>query len=323
MTAAPETSPHTPVMLAEVLAALAPADGRTYLDGTFGAGGYARAILEAADATLWAIDRDAEAVAHGKTLEAEYAGRLTVLEGRFSEMVELLAAHGVSTVDGVVLDLGVSSPQLDDAARGFSFRFDGPLDMRMEQAGPSAADVVNNMDEAALADLIRTLGEERHAKRVARAIVGARRETPITRTLQLADIVRDAVPKGAGRIDPATRTFMALRLHVNNELGELERGLAAAELLLAPGGRLVVVAFHSLEDRRVKTFLKTRSAKTGGGSRHRPAESLARAPSFELTRRRVAKPGRAEIEANPRARSARLRAAKRTTTPAWPLEDAA
>ena len=311
---------HDPVMLDEMVAALDPRDGGVYLDGTFGAGGYAQAIVEAADCTVLAIDRDADAVARGREMEQQYPGRLTVLHGRFGGMLSLLETQDVREVDGVVLDLGVSSPQLDQADRGFSFRFDAPLDMRMDRSGPTAADIVNSVEEAELATIIRRLGEERLAKRIARAIVAARAETPITRTGELADIVRRVVPKAKDGLDPATRTFMALRLHVNDELGELDRGLEGAEQLLAAGGRLVVISFHSLEDRKVKRFLQTRSAQGAGVSRHAPAPGRRRAPSFDLLQRRALKPHRTEIERNPRARSARLRAAVRTKHPAWPPE---
>lgn len=319
------TSPdnHIPVMLDEVLQALAPRDGGAYVDGTFGVGGYTRAILDAADTTVWAIDRDPEAIARGTRIAKEYDERLTMLQGRFGEMSALLHAAGVTQVDGVVFDLGVSSPQIDDAARGFSFRFDGPLDMRMEKQGPTAADVVNSMEEAELALLIARLGEERRARRVARAIVEARANGPITRTSELADIVRRVVPQGRSRIDPATRTFMALRLHVNAELDELESGLSCAEACLAPEGRLVVVSFHSLEDRRVKKFLQVRAGALPSGSRHQPPSAPRRAPSLRLVRRGVLKPSDSEASRNPRSRSARLRAAIRTSEAPWPEEAAA
>ncbi len=315
---------HAPVMLNEVLAALAPADGEVYVDGTFGGGGYSRALLDAAGCTVWAIDRDEAAVARGRALESAYSGRLKVLAGRFGEMDVLLARHNIDAVDGVVLDLGVSSFQIDDPARGFSFQGDGPLDMRMGTDGDSAADVVNTLAEEDLANIIFDFGEERFSRAIARAIVGARAEEAITTTGALADIVRRAVrrrKKGAREtIDPATRTFQALRIHVNDELGELSRGLAAAEKILRPGGRLVVVAFHSLEDRSVKSFFSVRCGSRAQPSRHLPSLSSRgtvreAAPTFHQVRRGAVKPGAAEIAANPRARSARLRFAIRTDAP--------
>ena len=315
---------HRPVMLTEVLAVLSPRDGGVYVDGTFGAGGYSRAILEAADCIVWAIDRDPDAIRRGEDLAAAYPGRLRLVHGRFGEMAALLRDSNVTLVDGIALDLGVSSPQLDEAERGFSFRADGPLDMRMGGEGPTAADTVNSLAEDALAGIIYRLGEERHSRRVARAIVAARREAPITRTLALADVVRRAVPRSRDGIDPATRTFQALRIHVNDELGELDRALVAAESLLAPGGRLAVVAFHSLEDRRVKAFLRARAGASPRTSRHLPAaQEEGRAPTFSLIRGGVLKPSKEEVASNPRSRSARLRAAERTGAPAWPEERAA
>jgi 16S rRNA (cytosine1402-N4)-methyltransferase len=307
--------PHTPVLLTEVLAALQPRDAGLYVDGTFGAGGYSRALLAAARCRVIAIDRDPAAVAEGGALMREHPGRFTVIEGRFGEMDALLAPLGISAVDGIALDLGVSSPQLDQPERGFSFRADGPLDMRMAREGTTAADLVNTLSESALANLIYIYGEERFARRVARAIVAARREAPLTRTAELARVVRAAVPASGG-IDPATRTFQALRMEVNDELGELERALLAAERLLAPGGRLAIVSFHSLEDRKVKDFLRERSEAAPKASRHRPALPAA-APSFKLLTRKPVTPGSAELERNPRARSARLRAAERTAAPVW------
>jgi 16S rRNA (cytosine1402-N4)-methyltransferase len=308
---------HSPVMLHEVVEVLRPRADGIYVDGTFGSGGYARALLDAAPCRVWGIDRDPEAVRRGDAMAREFAGRLTVLHGRFGDMAELLRARRVIEVDGVALDLGVSSMQLDEAARGFSFREDGPLDMRMEQQGPTAADVVNTLDEGALADLIFAYGEERRARRVAKAIVNARAKKPIARTGELAEIVRRAVPPSKDGIDPATRTFQALRIHVNDELGQLDAGLAAAETLLRAGGRLAAVSFHSLEDRRVKEFLRTRSGAAPRASRHLPAEREGRQPTFALLERRPIRPSAAEIAANPRARSARLRAAERTAAPAW------
>jgi len=308
---------HVPVLLAEVLEALSPRDGALYVDGTFGLGGYTRALLEAAQCKVCGIDRDPRAIAAGAALAAQHPGRLELINGRFGDMERLLTARGVTHVDGVALDIGVSSPQIDEPARGFSFRQDGPLDMRMGADGPTAADVVNTADEATLADIIERFGEERFARRIARAIVAARAQQPITRTAQLADIVRSVVRRTADGIDPATRTFQALRIYVNDEIGELQRGLAAAERLLGPGGRLAVVSFHSLEDREVKSFLKRRSGGEGGVSRHLPTQASRRMPSFALLTRRAIRPGDAENVSNPRARSARLRAAERTAAPAW------
>jgi 16S rRNA (cytosine1402-N4)-methyltransferase len=315
---------HCPVMLTEVLAVLSPRDGGVYIDGTFGAGGYSRAILEAADCIVWAIDRDPDAIRRGEDLAADYPGRLRFVHGRFGDMAALLRERNVALVDGIALDLGVSSVQLDEPRRGFSFRADGPLDMRMDAAGPSAAEAVNTLPETELADIIYQLGEERHSRRVARAIVEARKAEPITGTLALAGIVRRVVPRSRDGIDPATRTFQALRIYVNDELGELDRALVAAEALLAPGGRLAVVAFHSLEDRRVKAFLRARAGAIPRTSRHLPAtQEEGRAPTFSLIKGGVTKPSKEEMKANPRARSARLRAAERTAAPAWPQERAA
>lgn len=312
---------HVPVMLDEVVAALAPRDGEVFVDGTFGAGGYARALLAAADCRVFAIDRDPQAIARGAAMVEEFGGRLTLIEGRFSRMEHLLGAHGVEQADGVTLDIGVSSFQLDDPERGFSFQADGPLDMRMGGEGESAADIVNSRTEDELATILRQLGEERQARRVARAIVAAREESPIRRTGRLALIVERTLgrrPGPAGKIHPATRTFQALRILVNDELGELARALAAAERLLAPAGRLAVVAFHSLEDAIVKAFLVERSGRLPGGSRHRPERpAAARQPSFSLARAGAIKPSKAQTAANPRARSARLRVALRTAAPAW------
>ncbi len=311
-------APHTPVMVRELLAALGPSDGETYLDGTFGAGGHARAVLDAAECTVLGVDRDPDAVGGSRDLVHRYGGRLAVLKGRFGDMVELLHGVGVESVDGVVLDLGVSSMQIDDAGRGFSFRGGGPLDMRMECRGLSAAEAVNTLSEAELARIIRAFGEERAARRIARAIVETRARAPIATTRALADICRRVVRTSAHAIDPATRTFQALRIYVNDELGELDRGLGAAEALLRPGGRLVVISFHSLEDRKVKGFFAERSGTAPRPSRHAPDAGDGRGPpSFRLLRRGVQRPTAEEVASNPRARSARLRAAERVAAPAW------
>jgi 16S rRNA (cytosine1402-N4)-methyltransferase len=322
---APPAPPHhRPVMLSEVLEALAPRDGGIYVDGTFGAGGYSRALLEAADCQVWGIDRDPDAIAQADALARDYPGRLHPVPGRFGDMVNLLHDRGVTAADGVALDLGVSTLQILTPLRGFTFRADGPLDMRMSQWGTSAADVINTLSESELANVILSFGEERRARAIARAIVAARGSKPITRTGELADIVRRAVRAGrpsrrreAESIDPATRTFQALRIHVNEELEEVDRGLEGAESLLRPGGRLAVVSFHSLEDRRVKTFLRERSGAAPAGSRHLPTASIvAAAPTFRVLPMSGTKPSAAEVGANPRARSARLRAAERTPAPA-------
>jgi 16S rRNA (cytosine1402-N4)-methyltransferase len=296
-----------------MLDALAPRNGAHYIDGTFGGGGYSRAILDSADCRVLGIDRDPDAIARGAELVTRYAGRLTLVEGRFSQMDTLLENAGETGSDGVVLDLGVSSFQLDQAERGFSFRADGPLDMRMGRDGASAADLVNTADEDMLIDIIGTLGEERFARRVARAIIAAR---PISRTSELAQAVARALGPAAMRqpIHPATRTFQGIRLYVNDELGELETGLTAAERVLRPQGRLAVVAFHSLEDRIVKRFLAERSSAAPQGSRHAPERRDHRAQTFRLLGSRPRMPSAAEIARNPRSRSARLRVAERTSS---------
>lgn len=293
---------------------LAPREGGTYIDATFGAGGYTRLILQSPGTRVIGIDRDSTAIAGGAALVAEAGARLTLVENRFSAIADICASLGLSQVDGIVMDVGVSSMQLDSAARGFSFRFDGPLDMRMGETGPTAADVVAQAAESDLADIIYIFGEERHSRAVARAIVAARKEQPITTTRQLADIVARVVRSKPGDIHPATRTFQGLRILVNEELDELEQALSAAEQVLAPGGRLAVVSFHSLEDRIVKTFLAERS-RTGGGSRHLP-EIAQETPTFQLLNRKPVVADQSEIEANPRARSAKLRGAERTAAPA-------
>jgi 16S rRNA (cytosine1402-N4)-methyltransferase len=308
---------HVPVMLREVVAIMAPRDGAVYLDGTFGGGGYARAILEAADCVLWAMDRDPEAIARGAELAARFPGRLHLLHGEFGNMLALLSEAGVSRLDGVVLDLGVSSYQLDDPARGFSFRGNGPLDMRMGKQGATAADLVNTLPEKALADVLFELGEERSSRRIARAIVRARAEAPIETTGRLAEIIRTVLPPDRSGIHPATRSFQALRIKVNDELGEIERALEQAVSLLSPGGRLVVVSFHSLEDRIVKRFMGEATGRTPGPSRHDPRGLMARrAAQFRLVTPRALRPSQAEIAENPRARSARLRAVERVAADA-------
>ena len=305
---------HLPVMRDEVVAALAPRDGGLYVDCTFGEGGYTRAILAAADCRVIAVDRDPRAVALARARAAECDGRLTVLEGRFGDLEALLTGEGVAAVDGIAFDLGVSSAHLDEAERGFSFRFDGPLDMRMGGDGETAADLLARLPEQELARLIFEYGEERRSRRVASAIVEARAVEPILRTGQLAALVRRVVPASRDGIDPATRTFQALRMAVNDEPGELRRGLEASERLLAPSGRLAIVAFHSIEDRLVKEFLRHRTGMLPAPSRHLPAAILGAGqpePGFRLVERRPLTPSAAEIAANPRSRSARLRVAER------------
>ena len=310
---------HVPVMKEAMLSLVAPKDGGIYVDGTFGGGGYSQALLEAASCAVYGIDRDATALQAGCALSERFDGRLILLHGRFAEMASVLAPHGVHAVDGIVLDLGLSSRQLDDASRGFSFRLDGPLDMRMDQddPGPTAADLINDGTEAELAKIIAGFGEERRARTIARNIVRARAHGPITRTGQLAEIVRRAAARPQGGIDPATRTFQALRIRVNEEICELERGLQQIEQLLRPGGRAIVVSFHSLEDRPVKRFFRERSQQRQP-NRHEPqGATKSPDPTFRLLTRRARKPDGSEVSANPRARSARLRAAERTGALPW------
>ena len=314
-------SAHVPVMLAEVVEFLSPRPGACYVDATFGAGGYTRAMLDAAACRVFGIDRDPAAVGRAAAICRDVGERLQILHGSFGEMEQLLAEVGVDSADGIAFDLGMSSMQLNAAERGFSFRSEGPLDMRMDPgAGTSAADLVNTLPEEVLADIIYAYGEERAARRIARLIVRSRAQAPIQRTGQLADLVRGVVRKEAGGIDSATRTFQALRIYVNDEMGELDRGLRAAERLLAVGGRLCVVAYHSLEDRKVKAFLRVRSGSSPRPSRHAPQfpTSATAEPSFRLLHRGAVRPAAAEVAANPRARSARLRAAERTAAPPWP-----
>ena len=311
---APPAAPHIPVLLDEVMEALAPIAGGIFIDGTFGAGGYTRALLERGAAQVIAIDRDPEALSAGAALVEASGGRLILVDGVFAELDRIATAHAAGPVTGVVLDIGVSSMQLDQAGRGFSILRDGPLDMRMAQTGPSASDLVNRVGERGLADIIYHFGEDRAARRIARTIVAARTVEPITRTGRLAEIVAGCLPRQRpGQIHPATRTFQALRIAVNDELGQLVQALEAAESVLAPGGRLVIVTFHSLEDRIVKRYFQIASGQEGQGSRHGPARQRA-APRYRRPARAV-KAGEAEIALNPRARSARLRAAMRTDAP--------
>ena len=310
---------HTPVMLAQVVQALAPRDGEIYIDATFGAGGYAAAILDAAACRVVGIDRDPEACRRAEAIVDRYRGRLRVVHGRFGDLGDVADRHRLDQINGIAFDLGVSTPQLDRAERGFSFQKAGPLDMRMDTtSGVTAAYAVNHLPEQELANIIYTLGEERASRRIAAAVVRARAEAPILDTQRLAEIVRSVLPRAADRLDPATRTFQALRIWVNDELGELDRGLVAAERLLVPGGRLVVVAFHSLEDRKVKNFLKLRSGAPARASRHLPEiVTTAAQPSFRLITKRAVRPSAREIARNPRSRSARMRAAERTAAPVW------
>jgi 16S rRNA (cytosine1402-N4)-methyltransferase len=305
---------HIPVLGRQAIDFLNVRDGGVYIDGTFGAGGYSRAILAAADCKVIAIDRDPRALALGADLVAASRGRLALVEARFSNLARLARAAGHEAVEGVVFDLGVSSMQLDEPVRGFSFRSEGPLDMRMSSSGPSAADVVAAASERALANIIFILGEERRSRAIARAIVKARARSPITSTTALAEIVASVVRARPGEIHPATRTFQALRIFINDEMAELANALMAAEQILKAGGRLVVVSFHSLEDRIVKSFLAARG-ETRAGSRHMPALKRA-AASFRVLTRRPVTPDEGEVARNPRARSAKLRAAERTEAPA-------
>jgi 16S rRNA (cytosine1402-N4)-methyltransferase len=312
-------------MLDEVVAALKPGDGETFIDGTFGAGGYTSAILESANTRVIAIDRDRHALVAGAALIEKYAPRLKLIEGAFGNLDQIAADAGTATVDGIVLDVGVSSMQLDEAERGFSFMADGPLDMRMSQSGPSAADVLRDASEEEIADILFQLGEERRSRAIARAICRVRGDTSIATTRQLADLVQRTLGRGKGEDrHPATRTFQALRIYVNDELGQLVDALAAAERCLKPDGRLLVVTFHSLEDRIVKRYLADASGRAPTRSRHLPPTAdAAAAPRFRIVNQRPLIPSSQEIAANPRARSARLRAAERTTAPAAPPSDEA
>lgn len=311
---------HFPVMLNEVVAALSPKDGEVYVDGTFGAGGYSKAFLEAADCTVIAIDRDPSAIVAAEALQKDFGERFIFVQGCFGDALELVNAAGFERVDGFVLDIGVSSMQIDQPERGFSFRHDGPLDMRMDANGErTAADIVNKTTEEELANIIYRYGEERLSRRIAKRIVREREENKIETTNQLAEIIRTVVPRSPkDKIDPATRTFQALRIAVNDELGELERGLVAAENLLKGAGRLVVVSFHSLEDGLIKTFLYERSGRTSNTSRHLPvSDGVVQTPTFILPKRKAVEPSDAEIQQNSRSRSAKLRMAVRNNNKAW------
>jgi 16S rRNA (cytosine1402-N4)-methyltransferase len=313
---------HKPVMLAEVLTALAPRDGGIYVDGTFGAGGYTRGLLTAAQCKVLAIDRDPNAISGGAALLADFPDRLTLVEGRFSDMEELAHRFGITMIDGATLDVGVSSMQLDEGSRGFSFAKDGPLDMRMAQQGLSAADVVNRAEADELTRIIGILGEERKARAIAQAIVRVRTSEPIVTTQALVSAIEKATGKQRpqDRIHPATRTFQALRIYVNQELEELALALSAAERMLKPQGRLAVVTFHSLEDRIVKRFFAERSGKLPAASRHMPGREAASDARFTTVFKGHQEPTAAEMTQNPRARSAKLRAGERTSAPALPFD---
>lgn len=314
---------HVPVLLSEVLAALDPADGERFIDATFGAGGYTRAILEAAECRVTAFDRDPNAVREAAPMLNHFGERLQLLQRPFGDLKELSEGEAFrGRFDGVVFDLGVSSMQLDEAERGFSFQADGPLDMRMGEADLSAADVVNTFEEERIADILYQLGEEKRSRAIARAIVARRQTEPFARTLELADLIHKVLGRGPAGKHPATRAFQALRIFVNDELGQLVAGLAGAERALKPGGRLVVVTFHSLEDRIVKQFMARRSGRTEGISRHLPPQIESKTPpSFRFVNLRSLTSSKAELKANPRARSARLRVAVRTDAAPWPEDD--
>ena len=311
------TGPHAPVLLDEIIEALAPKPGDVIIDATFGAGGYTRAIL-AAGAQVIALDRDPTVQRHADAVANDFPGKFQLIRTAFSGLADAFAETGEPRLDGAVFDIGVSSMQLDEAERGFSFMRDGPLDMRMSSEGESAADIVNGWDHGPLAHILKQYGDERQSGRIATAILRRRVTQPFARTLDLADVVEKALGGRRGApTHPATRTFQALRIAVNDELGELTKGLEAAERILSPGGRLAVVTFHSLEDRIVKAFLTERSGNAPGGSRHAPVAIETRKPSFTLQFKGAREAGEAELAANPRSRSAKLRAAVRTGAPAW------
>jgi 16S rRNA (cytosine1402-N4)-methyltransferase len=322
MAHAAQTNTHIPVMLGEVLAKLQPTKDEVFVDGTFGAGGYARGILQTAGTRVIAIDRDPTAIAAGQALVTEAAGRLALVHSTFDELEDVLAEQGITKVDGVVFDVGVSSMQIDQADRGFSFMRDGPLDMRMSLAGPTAADHLNRMKQDDIANVIYILGDEPRSRAIARAIVAARDAAPLVTTLDLVRAVEKATgpQRAKDRIHPATKTFQAIRIFVNAELAQLARGLSAAERVLKENGRLVVVTFHSLEDRIVKRFFASRSGKSEGQSRFLPEATNTRAPSFLLLEKGALAAGDDESEINPRARSAKLRVGRRTAAAAWPQD---
>ncbi|MBI77677.1 MAG: 16S rRNA (cytosine(1402)-N(4))-methyltransferase [Rhodospirillaceae bacterium] len=315
---------HQPVLLEAVIAALKPNPNAIYIDATFGGGGYSSAILEATNCNVWGIDRDPQACIRGKTISEKYEGRLKVIEGKFGCMQHLLAKHEVKSVDGIMFDLGISSFQIDNPKRGFSFQHDGPLDMRMSLDGPTAEDIVNEIAPKQLSQIIFEYGEERRSRHITRAIVAARSKVRIKRTLELAKIIRGCFPpvkSSFKTIDPATRTFQALRIFLNDELGELQRGLSAAEAMLSAGGKLAVVSFHSLEDRIVKRFLRKRSTYNTRGSRHAPEKkNKPNPPTFIELNKKIIRPDNTETQSNPRARSARLRTAERTKAPSTAVE---
>lgn len=311
---------HIPVMGKEAVQALKPVEGGLYVDGTFGRGGYTRLLLETTPCRVIAIDRDPQAIAAAEKIKADFPDRFEIRKGCFGDMQDLL--QDVPHIDGIVLDIGVSSPQLDQADRGFSFQKDGPLDMRMGDTGPTVADILEKIDETDLANVIYEYGEEKLSRRIARAIVKTRDTQKISTTKQLADIVRAVVPKNKNGTDPATRTFQALRIYVNDELGELKRALAASETLLTEGGRLSVVTFHSLEDRLVKNFMFEASGNVPSPSRHNPISLQApEKPQFKLDKKKARTASDAEIAQNPRARSAKLRVAIRTDVPSRQKEN--